>query len=407
LRVAISGLAERFAAAMARLGPFGAAPLLAVGVSGGADSLALALLARDWVFAQAGAVLGLIVDHGLRAESAAEAAVTAATLGAQGIEARVLTLHGLAPGAKLQERARQARHAALAEAARAAGAVFLLLGHHAADQAETVAMRAARGQSGLEGMAGWAARDDVLLLRPLLGEAPASLRAWLRARGVSWVDDPSNMDTTYERVRVRLAGTGQAPADPAARVAAERDIAAFLAAHAVLRPEGFAVLRGESAPPRALGTLIRAVGGAAYAPDFSRTAALAAKLRPASLGGVVLARTAKCGGGWLLAREPAACAAPVPAVAGALWDGRFRLETAAPGAVFGALGDDAPAYRRTKNLPSIVLRGLPCLRSNGGIIFPAPIAFRPPAPVAAHTFSVLRGGLEVRPHASLEVRPHA
>jgi len=373
---------------MARLGPFGAAPLLAIGVSGGADSLALALLARDWVLPRGGAVLGLIVDHGLRAESAGEAAITAAFLAARSIPARTLKLHLLAPGAKLQERARQARHAALAQAARAAGAVFLLLGHHHGDQAETVAMRAARGTAGLEGMAGWAARADIVILRPLLGEPRAGLRAWLQARGVAWVEDPSNADPKFERVRIRQAGTGLAPLAADGRVAAERETAAFLAAHAVLRPEGFAVLRADDAPPRALGALLRAVGGADYAPDLARTAALAAKLRPATLGGVILARTTKYGGGWLLAREPSACAPPVPAAAGAVWDGRFRLETAVSWATFGALGDDAASCRRNNPLPAIVLRGLPCLRGPSGISFPAPAAFRPPAPLAAHPFQV-------------------
>jgi tRNA(Ile)-lysidine synthase len=379
-------LAARFAAAMARLGPFGAAPKLAVGVSGGADSTALALLARDWVAEQGGALLALIVDHGLRAESATEAALTAGNLAAHGIAAQVLPLR-LAPGPKLQERARNARHAVLAQAARAAGAVFLALGHHAGDQAETVAMRAARGRHGLEGMAGWTARADVVLLRPLLNEPPALLRAWLQARGVAWVEDPSNADETYERVRIRLAGTGVPPETAAGRVAGEHDTAAFLAAHAVLRPEGFAVLRADAALPRALGALLRAVGGATYAPDAARTAALAANLRVASLGGVVLARTGKCGGGWLLAREPAACAAPVPALAGAIWDGRFRLETPMKDAACGALGADAAAHRRDSDLPSVVLRGLPCLRAAGQVIFPVAAArFRPPAPIAPHPF---------------------
>ncbi len=382
----IEGLPARFAAAIHRLGPFGDAPLLAVAVSGGADSLALALLTQLWVAPRGGRVLALIVDHGLRAASAGEAALTADRLDANGISAQILRLTALKTGPALQERARSARYDALAAAARAAGAVFLLLGHQAADQAETVAMRAARGPHGLEGMAVWAARHDTILLRPLLGESPETLRAWLRANGHDWVEDPSNADKRFERVRIRQSGTGRPPESCAARVAAEAETAAFIAANAVLCPEGFAVLRANAAPPRALGALLRAIGGATYAPDAARTGALAANLRPASLGGVILARTASCGGGWLLAREPAACAAPIPATAGAIWDNRFRLETGASGALFGALGPDAAAYRRTSGLPSLVLRGLPCLRAPGAIIFPTPAMFRPPAPVAPHPF---------------------
>ncbi|MGC8476778.1 MAG: ATP-binding protein, partial [Acetobacteraceae bacterium] len=85
-----------FAARMERLGPFPPAPRIAVAVSGGADSLALALLARGWARARGGDVLALIADHGLREESAAEAERTRRVLAGQGIAARVLRL-GLRP----------------------------------------------------------------------------------------------------------------------------------------------------------------------------------------------------------------------------------------------------------------------------------------------------------------------
>jgi len=367
---------------MARLA---SVPPLAVGVSGGADSMALAVLAHRWA---RGRVVGLVVDHGLRAESAAEAAWVVARLAGLGIGGRVLTLAGRARG---QAAARAARHAALARAAREAGALFLLLGHHADDQAETVAMRAARGVHGLEGMAAWTAREDVILLRPLLGVSGLVLRDFLRAEGVEWVEDPSNADARFERVRVRQSGAGMAPAEAAGRRAWELEVAEFVARHVVLRPEAFAVIRADSMPPRALGALMRAVGGAAFAPELAATAALAEKLRPASLGGTLLARTAKFGGFWLLAREPAACAPPVPAMAGAVWDGRFRLDQTVPDGFVGALGVDAPRYRKkNRELPSVVLRALPCVRTAGGeIIFPLPCRplLRPPAPVAGHPFS--------------------
>src|SRR6202034_3599382 len=98
-----------FAACMAGLGPFEQSPRLAAGVSGGADSMALALLADAWARERGGTLLALIVDHGLRRESGAEAAGVAARLGARGIAARVLTIRGLARGSALAERARVAR----------------------------------------------------------------------------------------------------------------------------------------------------------------------------------------------------------------------------------------------------------------------------------------------------------
>jgi tRNA(Ile)-lysidine synthase len=372
-----------FSAAMGRLGPYGLSPKFAVAVSGGADSTALALLAQNWAARNGAGVIVLIVDHGLRAEAAGEARLTKERLAALGIAARIIAL-GLTAGPKMQETARTARYEALAKAARAAGCLFLLLGHHAADQAETVAMRAARGDGGLEGMAGWTARDDVLILRPLLGIAPEDLRVFLRAEKMAWIEDPSNADRRFERVRVRQDGGGLAPADAAPRRATELEAAEFLAQRAVLRPEGFAVIQAGSAPPAALAALLRAVGGAKYPPRRDAVAALANKFRAATLGGVMLRESRKLGG-WLLAREPAACAGPVPAHKNAIWDGRFRLQTDAPEEILGALGADAAGFRKVCGVPSVVLQAMPCLRLGANIRL-APVQFCPPAPVCGHPF---------------------
>ncbi|MDD2705025.1 MAG: tRNA lysidine(34) synthetase TilS [Acidocella sp.] len=377
-----------FAAALARLGPFGASPRLAVAVSGGADSSALALLAQGWAKAHGGSILALIVDHGLRAESADEAALTASRLAARGIQSRILTLANLPRAARVQEEARIARHAILAGAAAAAGILHLLFGHHAADQAETVAMRARHGSGGAEGMPAWSARNDILLLRPLLGMQPEALRAYLRTRGMAWIEDPSNQAAKFERVRIRQAGAGIAPSGALARVERETEAAAFLARHAQIRPEGFAVLDAEAAPSAALGALIRALGGAAYPPRREKLAALAERLRPATLGGVRICSAGRLGPGWLLARESTACAAPIPATLGALWDNRFRLAVAPePGQMLGALGADAAEYRKFNPLPSVVLRAMPCLRGPAATLcFPIEARFSPPAPVTVHPF---------------------
>src|SRR5689334_2341252 len=170
---------------MAPLGPFGPAPALAAGVSGGPHSLALALLADHWAKACGGDLLALIADHGLRPESGAEAAEAAALLRRRGIQVRVLRL-GLTPGPALQERARAARMAALLAACREAGRPWLLLGQHRLDQAETLLFRAARG-SGSEGLAAMAAAraaPEALLLRPLLGLPPGRLEALLAEAGL-------------------------------------------------------------------------------------------------------------------------------------------------------------------------------------------------------------------------------
>jgi tRNA(Ile)-lysidine synthase len=90
-------------------------------------------------------------------------------------------------------------------------------------------------------------------------------------------------------------------------------------------------------------------------------------------------------GGWLLAREPSACAAPVSGHHNALWDGRFRLRIDAPAQKFGALGADAAGFRKASDLPSVVLQTMPCLRL-GGQIRLAPVRFCPPAPACGHPF---------------------
>ncbi|MCL2428877.1 MAG: tRNA lysidine(34) synthetase TilS, partial [Alphaproteobacteria bacterium] len=257
-----------FAARMAALEPFEPFPRLAVAVSGGADSLALALLARDWSVARGGSVLGLVVDHGLRPESRNEACLTIARLDRMGIRSTLLAL-ALERGTALAERARVARYRVLARACAEYGIVHLLLGHHAADQVETVLIRAVSrsGPDGLAGMAALRETRSLRLLRPLLDVPPGRLRTTLHEAGIDdWVEDSSNRDPRAQRARLRAlradrAGAGEASlalfaaarARGGARADADRDRAAALAERATLRPEGFAVLRPGAIDAGALG----------------------------------------------------------------------------------------------------------------------------------------------------------
>src|SRR5271163_603629 len=90
--------------------PFESAPHLAVAVSGGADSLALALLAADWARARGGRITALTVDHGLRPEAAAEAAQVADWLGARGVAHQTLRHEGARPRGDVQAKARTWRY---------------------------------------------------------------------------------------------------------------------------------------------------------------------------------------------------------------------------------------------------------------------------------------------------------
>ncbi len=371
-----------FADLLDPLGPFEPQPLLAVAVSGGADSMATALILRDWARGRAGAVVGLIVDHGLRPESAVEAELTQQRLFACGITAEILPLHDLKRGARLAERARSARHAALEAACAARGILHLVFGHHAEDLAETVVMRllAHSGPSGLAGMAALVETQNIRRLRPLLAIPRQRLRDTLRAAGVAWVEDPSNQDLTQQRARLRaLRSEGlatevlvaAATARGRTRLAEERQSAHALARGLRLSPFGYAVL-DRPVPAAALANVIAMLAGATRPPSLAQVGDLALHPRAATIGGVRLLPAGRLGPGWLLVREQAAIEPPTEAKTGTLWDGRFRLlrQLPAPDCAIGAWGDQAPRDRA--GLPSLVLRTLPALRRDGQVIVAGP-----------------------------------
>jgi tRNA(Ile)-lysidine synthase len=318
---AAEALSARFAAAMDAAGGWEDAPLLALGLSGGADSLCLAVLASDWARARGGSALALVVDHGLRPASRTEARLAEAWALRAGLGAVTLRLPlGPASAAALRRR----RFAALAEAAAERGALHLLLGHHALDQAETVLLRAMRGSGprGLAAMAPVATGGMVRLLRPLLGTGPGEIRAHLASRAQPWIVDPAN-DTRGARAVLRAAmadrqGEGSAARALAAvathhRLARERQeaaVAALLGRAASLGPAGEVVLaRGvmvAAEPPlaaAALASLLAGLSGRAYPPAQAQLAEAVGKLAGEvafSLGGCVFRPV---GGAWRVTRE--------------------------------------------------------------------------------------------------------
>ena len=142
---------------MAPLGPFERPPSIAVAVSGGSDSLGLGLLLAEWVCARDGSLTVLTVDHGLRAEAAAECArVVEIFTAIPNCSAHILRWDGDKPARGIQAAARRARYRLLADWCRARGILHLAVAHTAEDQAETIAMRGGHG-SGVAGLAGMAA----------------------------------------------------------------------------------------------------------------------------------------------------------------------------------------------------------------------------------------------------------
>ncbi len=208
---------EDFAAALAAI-DVGAAQKIAVAVSGGGDSMALALLLQDWAKPRGVELRAFTVDHRLRPEAADEARHVHAVLTARGVRHDILTWDGAKPATHIQERAREARYDLLVKACQRHDIKTLAVAQNREDQIETFWMRLAHG-SGLDGLSGIEeARETngIKIIRPLLGFSRARLRATCEDFGVQWIEDPSNKCGKYLRVKLRafedaLAAEGLTP----------------------------------------------------------------------------------------------------------------------------------------------------------------------------------------------------
>jgi len=389
---------------MRALGPFEDRPLLAVGVSGGADSIALTLLADDWARARGGRAIGLTVDHGLRAASLEEARKVGEWLDVRGIEHHVFNWRPeTTPETGIQALAREARRSLLTDWCRQHGVLHLLLAHHRDDQLETVAMREKRAPTGagLAGMSGIVEGADIRILRPLLPIAGRDIEEMLRALEQPWIDDPSNRDRRFERVRVRetlQSETDDARAERIRRIrqagearATSDDVAARLVGQAIsLHPAGFARIDraafrmvDTSLAVSVLGRIVRTISGDGYTSRASALQALAGRLTgDAAFAGSTLGGCRLIGGGAciLVCREPAAISGDTSIQPGetVVWDRRFRvrLNSVASGSCrIAALGEEG--WRQVKpavppetasRLPHAVRLGLPALKDNHGVI---------------------------------------
>lgn len=182
-----------------------AADKIAVGVSGGADSLALALRLNDWAKKNGKKVVALSVDHGLRPESRSEVEYVAELMAKFGIEHHILTWLGEKPQKGIEEAARRARYDLVLGWCRENGVSCYATGHHMRDQAETFLLRLIRGSGvyGLSGMLPVSSMQGVTIIRPQLDDNPEDLRAYLTKRAVCWVEDPSNRCDDFLRVKIR------------------------------------------------------------------------------------------------------------------------------------------------------------------------------------------------------------
>jgi tRNA(Ile)-lysidine synthase len=281
-------------------------------VSGGGDSLALMhLLAAQARTHRRKPPVVLTVDHGLRRASSKDAKKVADWAQKAGLKAHILTWKGIKPKSGVEAAAREARYALMGTWMIQHKIATLYVGHTIDDQAETFLLRLARG-SGLDGLAAmrslapWPVPGfaKLTVVRPLLGIARADLRAYLKSRGQSWLDDPMNDDDAFDRVKIRRAGKAlsglglTAPRLAAAaahlaraRAALESMTDAVLAQASTKGPGGVllnpAVL---AAAPRevglrALAAVLMTVSGQAYRPRFDALERLFARIAAGTLGG--------------------------------------------------------------------------------------------------------------------------
>ena len=342
-------------------------------------------------------VQAVTVDHGLRAGSAAEAAFVGRVCARLAVPHRVLRWLGWDGQGNLQDQARRARRRLIADWAVQQGLGRVALAHTRDDLAETFLMRLARG-AGVDGLAAMApqwSEAGVIWHRPMLAMGRAELRGWLTARGIDWLEDPSNENTKFDRVKARRALQALAPlglsaetlAEVAGHLACARaalEAMTDLAAQAVLRIDGGDVLldAGFAAQPeeiqrRLLQRAILWITSAEYGPRGAsltriRQAVVAGKpgvlagcrFLPAKTGTTRITREA---------RAVAGLACPVSQ----LWDGRWRIS--GPGAegqeirALGAAGlAQLPDWHRLGR-PRAALLALPAVW-RGDRLIAAPLA---------------------------------
>lgn len=381
-------------------------PAIGLAVSGGADSLALLLLAQRWAadLPAAPRLHVYSVDHGLRPEAAGEVAMVLGVAKSLGVAATGLRWDGGKPATGVQEAARAARYGLIGAAMAADGVSVLLTAHHRNDQAETVLMRMAHGSGieGLRGMAGMAEVEGVRVHRPLLGVDPATLAEIVVAAGLTPAADPSNTDSHYERVRWRqtlpqlaalgldagmIAGFAERMGEADAAIAQMAD-GCF---SEIVRLDGFGAARIELSPfiglspaisTRVLSRVLKIVGGR----QKPRALGQVERLRQAIAEDVLPRSTTVLGcvirlkdGAIAVAREPGRSVPPDAALlphGELVWDERFRIINGSDEAgLTASVADYLPRHRLEEFLgfkvtaPAEAIRTAPIVRdAQGGVL---------------------------------------
>ena len=386
---------------------------LAVAFSGGGDSTALLALVIDTLTDQNREIHALIVDHDLRLGSADEAKQAAARAHAMGAKAEILKWEHNNPETGLQEKARNARYALLGETCRRLGVSKLFLGHNQDDQAETVWMRQIKhsGWRGLSGMAVrvvapiWPQLRDIEVIGPLLGQSREQLRAYNQSCGLAYIDDPSNENLRFERIKARhdLMEVAQRTEDMIDLMRESRfrliqenqDLKKLFEKHVDVLEWGGVVLKhfSQLAGHQNLAGLLRfvlpSVSGQSGFPPSGKLKHLVTRLQSTGFKGATFAGTRLIGleeGTILITRDPGMVMGrnQKPPLAKVklepdhpiVWDGRYLIETSYTGCSVIAAGlifDSLSRQTKTdlKQMPLAARKAIPCLvDGNGNVTVP-------------------------------------
>lgn len=367
---------------------------LVLGLSGGGDSTALLSLLVETARSTGQSVHALIVDHHLRPESTDEAHQTAKRAEDLGAQAHILNWTEPKPG---QNAARLGRHRLLAETTRQLGASILFLGHTLDDRIETYVMRTARTGSSPERSVMtdispspvWPEGRGLKIVRPLLGLRRHELRDYLDQTGLSWIDDPSNEDDRYERIKVRQAIsqgvlTDLPAVDKLDELAGQASVRLATAGQMLRRSGSFQDWGGLKFRPgmswgddeetlcRVMELAILAVSGQQDLPGKDLTTRFVDALSNRSP--ITGAGAALTGQGWL-GRDPGAVTGRRDGASGlesvtlsagesTVWDGRFEIH--AKHSVQIEVADESISARLYPQLPEMFRRTLPVLRFEAG-----------------------------------------
>jgi len=367
---------------------------LVIAVSGGGDSLFLLLAAKAWADTAKRRIVAVTVDHELHPDSPTWALWCRERAQRLGVKHHTLLWEGAKPATGLPAAARAARHGLLADWARSAGAVAILMGHTADDGLEARQMRAT-GASTPEARTWspspvWPAGRDVFILRPLLRVRRAQIRAALKSVGECWVEDPSNADMKYARARARwklehgladcveLPSPMQAPlarqllqevvADEAGGLTIPREALVTATSDAARTFLGAALLcvGGQDRPPRrtTLGRLLERLTGANV---FSAT--LAGARVDADQDRITLIREAG-----EMVRTGRRLEVGLPQRRGVSWDGRFEIEARASGLRVLRLAGlacrlSSTEHQHLRRFAPAARRTLPAIVDGSGLVF--------------------------------------